>query len=86
VNTDSAPSSNPADEAAIDAAQQLEGQVETNRRVVLRRTADALDDLKALIALTDAQINANPAVQVRTVARAVRMLIRLELDRFEDVT
>jgi len=86
VNIDSAPASNPADEAAIDAAQQLEGKVETNRRVVLRRTADALDDLKALIALTDAQINANPAVQVRTVARAVRMLIRLELDRFEDVT
>lgn len=86
MNIDSAPASNPADEAAIDAAQQLEGQVETNRRVVLRRTADALDDLKALIALTDAQINANPAVQVRTVARAVRMLIRLELDRFEDVT
>ena len=86
MNTDSGPASNPADEAAIDAAQQLEGKVETNRRVVLRRTADALDDLKALIALTDAQINANPAVQVRTVARAVRMLIRLELDRFEDVT
>ena len=86
MNIDSAPASNPADEAAIDAAQQLEGKVETNRRVVLRRTADALDDLKALIALTDAQINANPAVQVRTVARAVRMLIRLELDRFEDVT
>lgn len=65
---------NPSDTQAIEQAAALEQQAETNRRAVVDKAEQALAGL-------------NPAApDVAALTRAVRLLLRLELDRFEETT
>lgn len=77
---------NPADDAAIEQAQAREVQAEANRRAVTAAAADAMQALAAIAASDDATISANSARHIRTLARTARLILRLELGRFEGTT
>lgn len=58
--------------------------VETVRRTVEQRADKALGDLSTLIAgTTNATINAGPAPYIKTLARVLRLVLRLLLRRFD---
>lgn len=77
---------NPADDAAIEQAQAREVEAEANRRAVTANAADAMQALGAIVAADDATISANSAKHIRTLARVVRLILRLQLGRFEGTT
>lgn len=74
---------NPADLAAIQQANVSAEAVEANRRAVEAKAEAAFGDLGKIIASTDTQLNAQTPAALRTLARSVRLLLRLATDRYE---
>ena len=57
--------------------------VESTRRTIEQKAEAALGELQALIDTTNATINAGPAPYIKGLARALRLVIRLLLRRFD---
>ncbi|NUO55524.1 MAG: hypothetical protein HOV78_02620 [Hamadaea sp.] len=77
---------NPDDVAAVDAAEAAEKQAETNCKAVTTAATDAMATLATIVASDDATISANAPGHIRTLARVCRLLLRLQLRRFEGTT
>jgi hypothetical protein len=77
---------NPADDAAIDEAKQAEAQVESNRRTVTADAQAALDVLAQIVGADDAAVAANVGAHIKTLARVLRLILRIQLGRFEGTT
>ena len=77
---------NAADTVAVEAARTIEAQTEANKRTVTDAAATALDDLAAITAATDADVAASSGSHIKTLARVMRLILRLQLSRFEGTT
>lgn len=63
-----------------DAAAAVVG---TTRRTIEQKADEALGNLATLIDTTNATINAGPAPYIKTLARVLRLVLRLLLRRFD---
>jgi len=65
--------------------EELEAEVEdANRRTIEEAISQDLDAMQAIIAQTNADLRADPAQEIKDIARAIRRIDRMILGRFEN--
>lgn len=72
-----------AEENAVADADAAANVLAANKVTVDQRLAEHFTEIQTLVATTNAEINDNPAAEIKKVARAVRRLIRVALQQYD---
>lgn len=73
-----------AENAAADQAA-LETTLNTNKKTIEEKLANKLADMKAILNQTNADLRADPSQEIKDIARAVRLLVRLQTNKLDGV-